>query len=116
MTGEAAIDRATFDELASSARADFARELAATFLADAPRMLEALHSALERGDATAFRRTAHSLKSNAQTFGAFALGAKAKALETAAIDAVCAAGGAPLAELERECARAAAELAEIARG
>ena len=116
MTGDEAIDRATFDELASNAGADFARELAATFLADAPAMLAALRAALEAGDAVAFRRTAHSLKSNAETFGAFALGAKAKALETTGLDAVRAAGGAQLAGLEREYARAAAALGELARG
>jgi HPt (histidine-containing phosphotransfer) domain-containing protein len=111
-----AVDRATFDELAANAGAAFARELVATFLADAPTMLAALRAAFDAGDATALRRTAHSLKSNAQTFGAFALGAKAKALEATGLDALRAAGGAPLAELEREYARAAGELAEIARG
>jgi len=116
MTGDDAIDRATFDELASSAGADFARELAGTFLADAPRMLAALRAAFEGGDTVAFRRTAHSLKSNAQTFGAFALGSRAKALETTGLDAVRAAGGTPLDDLEREYARVAAALAELARG
>ena len=110
------IDRATFDELAESAGADFARELAGTFLADAPTMLAALRAAFERGDVIAFRRTAHSLKSNAQTFGAFALGARAKALETTSLEAVRGAGGAPLDDLEREYARVAAALAELARG
>ena len=110
------VDRATFDELAQSAGADFARELAGTFLADAPAMLAALRAALERADAVAFRRTAHSLKSNAQTFGALALGANARSLETAGLEAVRAAGGAPLDDLEREYARVAVALAELARG
>ena len=110
------IDRATFDELAQSAGADFARELAGTFLADAPTMLAALRAAFERGDVIAFRRTAHSLKSNAQTFGASSLGTKAKALETTPLDAVRSAGGTPLDDLEREYARAAAALAELAGG
>jgi len=113
---DAPIDRATFDELAESAGAEFARELAGTFLADAPRMLAALRAAFEGGDTVAFRRTAHSLKSNAQTFGAFALGARAKALETTGLDAVRAAGGAPLDDLEQEYVRVAVALAELARG
>jgi HPt (histidine-containing phosphotransfer) domain-containing protein len=113
---DAPVDRATYDALAQSTGEDFARELAGTFLADAPTMLAALRAAFERGDAVAFRRTAHSLKSNAQTFGAFTLGAEAKALETTGLDAVRAAGGAPLDELEREYARVAAALAELAHG
>ena len=112
----APVDRATYDALAQSAGADFARELVATFLDDAPKMLAALRAALDGGDAVAFRRGAHSLKSNAQTFGAFGLGAKAKALESTPVDAVRAAGGTPLDDLEREYARVAAALAEVARG
>ncbi|HEY8245339.1 MAG TPA: Hpt domain-containing protein [Casimicrobiaceae bacterium] len=110
------VDRTTYDALAQSTGADFARELAGTFLADAPTMLAALRAAFERADAVAFRRTAHSLKSNAQTFGAFALGARARALETTGLDAIRAAGGAPLDDLESEYARVAAALGELARG
>jgi HPt (histidine-containing phosphotransfer) domain-containing protein len=113
---DAPVDRATYDALAQSTGADFARELAGTFLADAPTMLAALRAAFERADAVAFRRTAHSLKSNAQTFGAFALGARARALETTGLDAIRAAGGAPLDDLESEYARVAAALGELARG
>ena len=39
----------------------------------APRLLDALQSALAQGDAPAFRRSAHSLKANAATVGADAL-------------------------------------------
>ena len=44
-------------------------------------MLDDLRQALTSRDANRFRRAAHSLKSNANTFGALALGAMARTLE-----------------------------------
>jgi histidine phosphotransfer protein HptB len=41
-----------------------------TFLDDAPGLIATLRTWRERGDAEQLRRTAHSLKSNGQTFGA----------------------------------------------
>ena len=41
-----AIDRATFDALADTTGAEFARELTGTFLQEAPAMLAELRSAL----------------------------------------------------------------------
>ena len=54
--------------------AEFAAELVATFLDEAPGMVAELKAAAAGGDADAFRRAAHSLKSNASVFGAAALG------------------------------------------
>ncbi|HSM70871.1 MAG TPA: Hpt domain-containing protein, partial [Anaerolineales bacterium] len=51
------------------------------FLEDAPNMLENMRSALEKEDVESFRRNAHSLKSNAYTFGALEMGGLAKELE-----------------------------------
>ena len=50
-------------------------------------MLAELRSARAAGDAERFRRAAHSLKSNSNTFGALALGAQARALELKGLDA-----------------------------
>jgi HPt (histidine-containing phosphotransfer) domain-containing protein len=110
------IDRPTFEQLRDSAGEEFVRELVDTFCADAPTMLAELRRTLAAGDAQTFRRTAHSFKSNANTFGALALGAQAKALELAGMEPVRAANGAPLVDLEREYARVAAALTELARG
>ena len=88
------IDLATFAELQNSAGADFAAELVDTFLDEAPAMLEALRSALALGDADAFRRNAHSLKSNSQTFGAVQLGLLARELELAGLATLGGAGSA----------------------
>ncbi len=63
----------------TSAGADFVRELVDTFLEEAPRMLDELRERWPRRRRRAFRRAAHSLKSNANTFGA--LGARRLARE-----------------------------------
>ena len=75
------IDRATFAELQAAAGADFVSELVDTFLDEAPPMLAELRSSLAAGRAEPFRRAAHSLKSNASTFGALTLAAMARELE-----------------------------------
>ena len=111
---DATIDRATFDGLVATTGSDFVRELVATFVAEAPRMLDDMRDALAKGDAERFRRAAHSLKSNAHTFGALKLGAMAKALELGSF--AFAKAGAPVAEAADEYGRAAAELEELARG
>ena len=78
---ESTIDAGVFAELQATAGADFARELIDTFLQEAPPMLAALRGALAAGTPEAFRRSAHSLKSNANTFGALGLAALARELE-----------------------------------
>jgi HPt (histidine-containing phosphotransfer) domain-containing protein len=109
------IDQATFDELKETAGAEFAVELVDTFLSEAPTMLAELRRAFAAGDADAFRRAAHSLKSNGNTFGARTFAAMAKELELGGMAPVNAAGGAPLTALDQEYARVAAALTEIKR-
>ena len=75
------IDRATFKELKQMSGADFINELIDAFLEDAPTMINQMQIALEAKDVESFRRNAHSLKSNANTFGAPELAALAKELE-----------------------------------
>jgi HPt (histidine-containing phosphotransfer) domain-containing protein len=76
-----AVDKATFDELKEMSGADFINELIDTFLDDAPKLVDELKSALEANNADSFRRAAHSMKSNAATFGANELAMLAKELE-----------------------------------
>ena len=109
------IDRATFDELKDTAGAEFAVELVDTFLAEAPAMLAELRRAYGAGDADAFRRTAHSLKSNGNTFGAQAFAAMARALELGGMASVQTAEGKPLDALDAEYARVASALTELTR-
>jgi HPt (histidine-containing phosphotransfer) domain-containing protein len=75
------IDKATFEELRQISGADFINELIDVFLEEAPAMIQNMQVALAKKDVDSFRRNAHSLKSNANTFGATELGALARELE-----------------------------------
>ena len=75
------IDPAALAELQASAGADFVVELVQTFFEEAPPMIAEMRAAQAAGEAERFRRAAHSLKTNANTFGASALGSKALELE-----------------------------------
>ena len=109
---EQTIDRATFDELKQTAGADFVTELVDTFLVEAPRMLDELRRALAAKEADKFRRTAHSLKSNSNTFGALPLGAMARELELSGMDPTKA-NEAALDALAAEYSKVAAALTEL---
>ena len=75
------IDEKTFNELKQMSGTDFINELIDTFLEDSPKLIEEMGSALKADNVDSFRRAAHSLKSNAATFGANELSALAKELE-----------------------------------
>ena len=107
------IDLPTFDALSTTAGANFVRELVDTFLVEAPAMLDDLRAAYATDDADSFRRTAHSLKSNSNTFGALTLGAMARELE---LSGVAKADNAKLDALADEYARVAAALSELKNG
>ena len=75
------IDRSVLDELSESVGEDFVGELIDTFIEEAPGMFHEMQQAFSAGDVDSFRRAAHSLKTNAATFGATELAEKAKELE-----------------------------------
>ena len=108
-----AIDRATFDALKETTGAEFALELVDTFLQEAPAMLDELRRALAAQDADKFRRAAHSLKSNSNTFGALTLGAMARELELGGMAKAIEGGGQPLDPLAQEYSRVAAALTDL---
>ena len=109
---EPVIDMAVYNELADTAGAEFAAELAGTFMEEAPGMLAELRSAQAAAKADAFRRAAHSLKTNSVTFGANRLGALARDIELGGLSAA----SAPLDALEAEYRRVAAALTELTGG
>ncbi len=78
------IDMNTFNDLKDATGADFISELIDTFLDDAPSLIQQMQDALAKTDVDSFRRAAHSMKSNAATFGAMELSAQAKELESIA--------------------------------
>lgn len=104
------IDGETFSALRDTTGGEFVRELIDTFLTEAPSMLADLRDALAKGEADRFRRAAHSLKSNGNTFGALALGALARDLEVSGVGQVKGRGPSALAEVEAEYVRVAAAL------
>jgi histidine phosphotransfer protein HptB len=75
------IDTSVFKDLSEAMGAEFAVELVNTFLSDAPNMIAELKDAMAGGDADTFRRAAHSIKSNAEVFGASMLADQARSLE-----------------------------------
>jgi HPt (histidine-containing phosphotransfer) domain-containing protein len=75
------LDLNTFNALKESVGTDFVGELMNTFFEDANAQMLAMNAALASNDAETFRRAAHSLKSNAATFGATDLSALARELE-----------------------------------
>ncbi|MCU0921999.1 MAG: Hpt domain-containing protein [Burkholderiaceae bacterium] len=106
------IDAATFAELQDAAGAEFVGELIVTFLEEAPQMLAELRAAQAAAAAEAFRRAAHSIKSNAHTFGALRLSEMARELELGGV----AADAAPVDALQAEYERVAAALQDLSRG
>jgi HPt (histidine-containing phosphotransfer) domain-containing protein len=107
------IDGETFSALRDTTGGDFVRELIDTFLAEAPAMLADLRESLASDQADRFRRAAHSLKSNGNTFGALTLGSLAKELELSGLPQVKQRGPSALAAIEAEYVRVAAELARL---
>jgi HPt (histidine-containing phosphotransfer) domain-containing protein len=109
---DSVIDLATFRALEETAGADFVAELVGTFLEEAPLMLAELRSAAQAQDAERFRRAAHSLKSNGNTFGALALGTLARELE---LGGLASDPRQALEQLEAAYSRAAEALEELRR-
>ena len=113
---EKPIDPAVYAELRTTTGPEFAAELVNTFLEEAPGMLAELRGARAGGDTDRFRRAAHSLKSNANTFGAVSLAAKARDLELKGFDADPGRDLSALAALDAEYAAAAAALKALRNG
>ncbi|MGE5115860.1 MAG: Hpt domain-containing protein [Betaproteobacteria bacterium] len=115
MTEPAApIDRATFAELQATAGAEFVGELVDTFLAEAPAMFAELRAAHAAQSAERFRRAAHSLKSNGNTFGALVFGNLARGLELGGLPGAGEAAG--IDALDAEFARVATALRGLRDG
>jgi HPt (histidine-containing phosphotransfer) domain-containing protein len=75
------IDRNTYDQLKEMAGEDYIGELVDAYLDDSPQLIAAMRDCLKSNDADAFRRSAHSLKSNSASLGAITLSGMARELE-----------------------------------
>ncbi|MFK7751847.1 MAG: Hpt domain-containing protein [Sedimentitalea sp.] len=109
---DAPIDTAVFDALAETTGAEFAAELVTTFLDEAPGMITDLKTAAAQQTPDPFRRAAHSIKSNAEVFGAHLLAALARDLELSGLPA----SGEQLAALDQAYVDVAATLREMIDG
>ena len=95
--------------------AGFLEELLPTFVEDSRELVGTMRRALGEKDTDSFRRAAHSLKSNAASFGAMTLSTLAKDLEALAKSGSLD-GTAPRVErLAGECERVARALREVER-
>ena len=110
---EEAIDLAVFSELRSTAGAEFVADLVGTFCDDTASILAQLREAAETGDAAKYKRAAHSLKSNANTFGASRLAAIAREIELGGLSTDAAK---KVEDLGAEFERVAGRLKELAHG
>lgn len=113
---EKPIDPTVYARLKATIGAEFIKELVDTFLEEAPGMMAELRRARAEGKDAAYRRAAHSLKSNASTFGAAGLSALAREMELEGLDAEPARDEAALASLEAEYVRAVVALKVLRNG
>ncbi len=77
------LDPTALDTLLATVGGDhaFFGEMIDTFLADSPKLIAAMHVALQSKNAQDLRRAAHTLKSNSANFGATNLSQSARELE-----------------------------------
>jgi signal transduction histidine kinase/DNA-binding response OmpR family regulator len=110
-----ALDPAAFERLRATMGAGFLEELLPTFVEDTQELVSTMRRALGTRDPDAFRRAAHSLKSNAASFGATTLSTLARELETLAKSGSLDGAGPRVERLAGECERVVRALREIER-
>lgn len=111
------IDRKQLVELLESMGGDwsFMDELLETFFADGPAQLQSLEQGLAAGDAEVVRRAAHTLKSNARSFGATTLTELSKQLEDSSKDGDLGAAAEKIERIADEYQAVVEELQSIRR-
>jgi histidine phosphotransfer protein HptB len=110
------IDPTVFAELQDAMGPEFVAELVTTFFAEAPAMLAELTGAADAGDKDNFRRAAHSIKSNADIFGAADLVALARQMELSGLSEDPDQNAAQIISLTEHYERAAADLKGLIDG
>jgi HPt (histidine-containing phosphotransfer) domain-containing protein len=109
------LDRAAFERLRATMGASFLDELLPTFLEDSQELVGTMRQALGEKDADSLRRAAHSLKSNAASFGAVTLSTLAKDLEALGKSGSLDGAASRVERLADECERVARALREVER-
>ena len=103
-SGDGSIDRSTLTRLSEGVGGDaeFVTDLIRQFLTDAPELLATARAGLESGATDEVRRAAHTLKSNAATFGARTLADRSRELEESAKRGYLGNGSGQLEAMSRE--------------
>jgi PAS domain S-box-containing protein len=107
------LDAGALEQLRAIGGAEFVDELARTFLAETPSLIETLRRACVEGDPQELRRGAHTLKTHGRTFGAGALADVCQRLETLAAAGTLDGTAELVEEIAAEYGRAAAALETI---
>jgi histidine phosphotransfer protein HptB len=109
------LDRAALAQLRITMGDGFIDELLPTFMEDSRELVRTMRRALGDKDVDAFRRAAHSLKSNAASFGAMTLSTMARDLEALAKSGSLDGAAPRLERLTSECEQVVRALREIER-
>jgi len=109
------LDHATLERLRATMGAGFLDELLPTFLEDSQELVGTMRRALGENDVDSFRRAAHSLKSNAASFGAMTLSTLAKDLEALGKSGSLDGASARVERLAGECERVVRALRDVER-
>ncbi len=113
---EGSIDLSVFNELQDATGSNFIKELVETFMEEAPGILAELKSATTTGDLDQFRRAAHSIKSNANVFGAHELAELARQMELSGLGSDQDATNKEIAALDASYERSAVDLKDLIDG
>ncbi|MEW6028900.1 MAG: Hpt domain-containing protein [Chloroflexota bacterium] len=108
------VDRSVLRALKESVGEDYIGVMLETFFEETSQLMTDLQKSLSANDAEAFRRAAHSMKSNAATFGATRLSELAKELEAIARAGTLSEVGDRLGVLEEALTSASREIREFA--
>jgi PAS domain S-box-containing protein len=108
--GADALDPAALAQLRAIGGDDFVAELTETFLSQTPSLIPALRRGYIEADADELRRGAHTLKSQARTFGATALADVCEQLEGLGAAGVLEGAAELVDQIEQELGRVAAAL------
>ena len=109
------LDPSALERLRATMGSGFLDELVSTFLEDSQELVSTMRRALAQGDRDALRRAAHSLKSNAASFGAMPLSNLSRDLEALAKAGGLASAGPRLERLAGECELVVRAIREVQR-
>jgi HPt (histidine-containing phosphotransfer) domain-containing protein len=110
---QSVIDLPTFEALKEAMGADYISELVQAYFEETPALLSKLKQALASQDCEEFRRSAHSIKSTSNSFGALGFGALAKELEMLGREARLEGAAGKVERLEQEYGIVQKQLEEL---